>query len=619
MGAVAAVLHFDGGSPACHAASRLLEAGPRAPGLELERASVSGASLARLRFVTTACDLPGQPVARGSLRLLFDGRLDNRDDLLRMLACEAAAADAALAAAAIERWDVGAFERLLGDFAIICWDTATRRAICARDPLGLRTLYFHHDARRLVCATDLAQVLRHPGVPARPDTTTALRFLAGDTVNDASTVYRDVQRVPPGCAVVADEGGVACRRYWSAEPKRTVRYRRDSDYADHCRELLVESVRCRLETRERAAVSLSGGVDSSSVAVTAALLVQDRPSPQPFSLVYEGRPEADEREYVAQVADRIGVGAVQVLPADVTISALARYATEWRDLPPTAADVMTVPLWQEMSRRGFRVALTGAGGDFVFSGTYFHYADLIRRGALMTVAREWRAARRETGGRHGLSALVRLGVWPALPVPLKRLLRPAVRPLWASRLSPARRPWLKQVPTPAAYPERPRGGSFAAEEIIRGLTSAFHSFVLESAARVAHECGVELRHPLLDVRLIEFLLAIPEEQRRKGPLRKYLLRRALDGLLPEGVAARTTKADFSYAELEAFERQASFFDALSVERLGWVDAEPLRQALRRVQRARDAAASLEGYDLPQLASVVGVELWLRTLEHDATV
>ena len=124
----------------------------------------------------------------------------------------------------------------------------------------------------------------------------------------------------------------------------------------------------------------------------------------------------------------------------------------------------------------------------------------------------------------------------------------------AARAGMARRPsWLRLPVEAERFPEAPRGGSFAVEDLVRSLTGGLHSFFLDGSARAAAEAGMELRHPLLDVRLTEFVLAIPEEQRRRGPILKYVLRRALKNELPDVVATRTTKGDFAHCVWEALE------------------------------------------------------------------
>jgi asparagine synthase (glutamine-hydrolysing) len=388
--------------------------------------------------------------------------------------------------------------------------------------------------------------------------------------------------------------------------------RTDDDYADECRELLVKSVTARLHPDGRVAATLSGGVDSSSVAVVAHLLVRDRQPPPLFSMIYPDHPESDERRYIAAVASRCGSTPALIPPAPPT-RPLAERAAAWLDAPAMAADRSCEGLWTAIRRAGCVAALTGAGGDFTYAGSIFHYADLLRAGRLLTLAKRYRddGAADDTG--RGPFALIQAGAWPALPVPVKRLLRPvAVRA--GARLGAVRQPaWLRLPVEKEVYPEQPRAGSFAVEDLVRALTGGFHSYVLEGSERVAAEAGIELRHPLLDVRLTEFVLSLPEEQRRRGPLLKFVLRHALRRELPPEVATRTTKGDFSHSVWEAIESLGgeAFYRSLAIADAGWIDGAA---ALRIYQQMRDdlpRGHKAFGAHVPDIWMITAIELWFR--------
>ena len=573
----------------------------------------AGASIARLRFITSdADDAPVADAAR-SLVVAFDGRLDNRDALIEALSLDQTASDTRLAFEAIARWDADAPAKLLGDFALVAWNPARRRVLLARDHMGIRPLHFARPSRRIVCGTDIPHVLADPSVPRRPNPRAIAEHLACSMANDSRTLYEDVFRVPPAHVVILEEGQTAIRRYWSAEPRQRVFYRSDAEYAAHCRELLVRSVAARLRSREPVAATLSGGIDSSSVALVASLLVDGQPPPRLFSMVFPGRPESDERAYIEAVAHRCRTTPVLVPPMP-PVRTLDDRARLWMHLPSMAADSMAEGMWQAMSASGHRVALTGAGGDFAYAGSIFHYADLLRRGKLLAFARRYRdnTGVHDTG--HSSWAWLQAGVWPALPVTVKRALRP-VASRFAVRAGLVRRPaWLRLPLEPRQEPERPRGGLFAVEELVRSLTGGLHSFFLEGGERAGAEALIEARHPLLDVRLTEFILAIPEEQRRRGPLLKFVLRQALEPELPALLATRTTKGDFAHCVWDAIERLGgeSFFRSLEIADAGWVDPDGSLALYRRMRDDVPRGPEVYGRHIPEIWMIAAVELWHRS-------
>ena len=572
-----------------------------------------GAALARLRFVTT--DHDDAPVAESarSLAVVFDGRLDNREELIDLLGCERTVSDTRLVLEAVSRWDVDAPAKMLGDFAFVAWNSTRRRALLARDHMGIRPLHFTRTLRRTICGSDLPHVLADRSVTRRPNTRVVAQHLACAMANDSATLYEDVFRVPPAHVVALEDDRVTIHRYWSAEPRRRVFYRSDREYAAHCRELLVRSVAARMRSRQPVAVTLSGGIDSSSVALSASLLVRDQPRPRLFSMVFPDHPESDERTYIDAVAERCGTRPVLVPPATAERN-LCERARAWMHLPSMAADSMAQGMWNAMSAHGHRVALTGAGGDFAYAGSIFHFADLLRSGRLLAFARRYRdnAHVHDTG--QGTWAWLQAGVWPALPLPLKRALRPAARRM-GSRVGLTGGPaWLRLPLEQPREPERPRGGLFAVEDLVRSLTGGLHSFFLETGERASAEASIEARHPLLDVRLTEFVLAIPEEQRQRGPILKYVLRKALEPELPDILATRTTKGDFAHCVWDALEQLGGehFFRSLAIADEGWVDGERVLALYRRMRDDVPRGPDHYGRHIPELWMIAAVDVWHRS-------
>jgi asparagine synthase (glutamine-hydrolysing) len=573
-----------------------------------------GAAVARLRFVTADVqDRLAVDVARG-LVIAFDGRLDNREDLIAMLDAAPADPDAHLVLNAVARWGVDAAGKLVGDFAFVAWDPRNRRALLARDHMGIRPLHYCVQRGRTICASDIASLLADETVPRRPNERVVAQYLACAMSNGTETLFDGISRVPPAHCVAIDDRGATPHRYWSAEPRSRIRLRSDDEYADGCRELLIRSVRDRMRSVSPLAATLSGGIDSSAVALTAHLLVPSAPPPMLFSMVFPNHPAADERPYIDAVAKKCNGSPVLVPPAAPSRS-LTQRAHTWMHVPSMASDSMAEGMWNAMHARGFRSALTGAGGDFVYAGSVFHYADLLRSGRVLEFARRYRHDGRAHDTGRGPLALLQAGVWPALPLPVKRALRPIAR-IAASRVGVRSQPaWLRLPLERPEHPLAPRGGSFALEELIRSLTSGLHSFFLEGSERAGAEALLELRHPLLDVRLMEFVLSIPEDQRRRGPILKFILRQALKDELPPLLAARTTKGDFAHCVWEAIEALGgeTFYRNLAIADAGWVDGEHTLRLYKQMRDDLPLGNERYGRHIPEIWMLTAIELWFRAI------
>lgn len=622
MGGVAAILRWDGAPIADDELRRLTGASAhRAPdGVRILSAASAHAgpafAAAHLRFATTAPFDDHQPLADPATRtaFVFDGRLDNRAELLSRLDLhDSDMPDAALALAAFMRWDAGAAAQLLGDFAFIAWNPRRHRLVCGRDHMGVRHLHFHASPRLFIGATDIAQVLAHPEVPREPDPAVAADYIACDVRNSERTLFRGICRVPPGHVVVAERGAVRIERFWSAEPGAPIRYATDEEYAGHCRELLTRSVEARMRSDRPIAAMLSGGLDSSSVVTTAWRLVRtDGPRPQPFSMVFPAHAESDERPFLHAIAQHCGATVVEVLPDSITGPALLGQARGWTATPAMPADEMAASLYAAMRARGHRVTLTGAGGDFLFTGSVFQYADLLRQFRPIAAVRrfidDWYAG--ETG--RSAVGLLHHGMWPLLPRAVKDRLRPLAR----RAVSYTDRPeWLRIDRTPDdVLPDEPRGGSFATEDVTRQLGSGMHAFFVECAERYAVQAGIELRHPLLDKRLVQFALDIPDHQRKRGRFTKFILRQALGDDLAEPVRMRRTKGDFSHAVAQAIESLGGeeFFDRLHIAEAGWVHGGMVAEKYRTMRRQYPLGSEVYGDHVPALWMIAAVELWFRS-------
>lgn len=209
----------------------------------------------------------------GRLALTYDGRVDNREELAHSLGFGGSAAeeltDGELILKAYEKWGEGCPERLVGDFVFAVWDEAGQEMFLARDPMGVKPVYYYLSARLFAFASEIKALLSLPEVPRRLDEVRVADYLAPLVNDKAVTFYRDVLRLPPGHCMRVGRGGVRLREYWSLETERELRLKSDEEYDSAFRELFSEAVRCRLHSAYPAGTALTGGLGSSSVGCVA--------------------------------------------------------------------------------------------------------------------------------------------------------------------------------------------------------------------------------------------------------------------------------------------------------------------------------------------------------------
>jgi asparagine synthase (glutamine-hydrolysing) len=575
-------------------------------------------ALACLKFWTTPEAVhETQPLfdETSTLCLVMDGRVDNHVDLRAILETRGAVlrsdTDAELVLRAYQCWGDDCPGYIVGDFVFCLWNKRAKQLFCARDILGIKPFYYFFDTQKFLCASELHQLFEYPNLSREPNEEMIGEFLAASPTNREETLYRAIKRLPPAYCLCIQPGRIRRWRYWTPNPAKAVRYKRDDEYANHFLELFSETVRCRLRSHGRVGADLSGGLDSSSVVSVAQDLHRHSRGIETFSLVFPGR-ECDERKHIDAVVQKWNAQANFYEPNDRQVDWCFDQVRRYRDLPDYPNSVMFYPLKALARDRGVRVILGGDGGDQWLDGSHDSCADLLRQMKLSGLWRQFRSICQANGRgeyvwrllRHGLGRLV--FAW-APAVPSRIFIPEYINDQFAQKIALADR-----LTTAIANISL---GSSAQSELNATLTSGWSAHGNETGDRALSWFQIEQRHPLNDRRIIEFAMALPADQLHRGSQRRFILRQSMRGLLPETVRTRIDKADFSHVFAETLRSLGGegLFDSLAIASAGWVKLDEVRskyQSLTRLYKAGDP-----GYIslIWHLWMVVAVELWFQTV------
>jgi asparagine synthase (glutamine-hydrolysing) len=579
-------------------------------------------AMGQMRMWTTAEAVhERQPYCLGAgdeaLCLVLDGRVDNRSELRRALSANGNEpredTDADLVLRAWQCWGERSPLRIIGDFAYAIWDGRQRRLFCVRDTCGIRPLFYYCDEHILLCGSEPHQLLACPGVPCEPNAPVIAEYMCATLTSIEQTLFNHLQRLPPAHCLIADSGGVVIKRYYDLDPARVIRYGSDEQYAEHFLEVFKEAVRCRLRARAAVAAELSGGLDSSSVVATIGALQREGDCTlaplECFSLIYD-EPECDERQYALEAAHASGVSCNFVEPTLTDYNQCLKQVRRYSDLPDYVNGAAFDGLREELVRRGSRVVLTGLGGDQWLQGSDHYLCDLVSgfqwRGLLRQLTCDRRYGPLDTPGDK-LRVMLRWGLRPMLPKVtirlLKRLLR---RPLYLDAIDPGFAQEVGLAVRLDREPAGPRAMSYAQRTIYNCWASPWMIHTLEMDDRSNAWAGVEGRHPFYDRRVVEFTFAIPEEQRARLDLTKFVLRQAMKGLLPSRIRERRTKGRFGRVFVAIFNRMGGemLFQTMAMESKGWIDAARMRQLCGERLKMRSG-------DLWPLWTTFAVDLWFR--------
>lgn len=485
----------------------------------------------------------------GQIVVVADARIDNREELIRTLTAESylsgqPPSDAELILAAYERWGDECASMILGDFGFALWDGRTEQLLCARDPFGMRPLFYHIDGQRFVFASTARQVLAQGDVSARLDERGIAYYLTGQPYDylTEGTYFEGVRRLRPAHTLaVARSGSVTQSRYWDIDRSHIVCYDGDAGCATELTRLLKQSVRAR--SRQPVAVFTSGGLDSSSIACLLGRLREEGEDPR-FRLVSftygEGHP-SDESQYVRAIAGRYQVE-VDWIDGRLHLPLVEPSVGTLDDEPPRwVLDGLWRAGLDQVARSACSAAMVGIGGDALFSPNYVVLiAEMLRERRYVDCLRELRRVHPTRRG-YLASAVGKHLARESLPGWARRLYRKHSThglPPWVGRDFTRR--VVGDVP-PEKWPFPGYGfRSVYSAARYHGVTDWVYP-VEGACQHLGALHGVEMRDPFLDRRLVEFALALPVEQIYRDGVTKRVLRNAMAGILADEIRLRRAK------------------------------------------------------------------------------
>jgi asparagine synthase (glutamine-hydrolysing) len=502
-----------------------------------------GMGMRRLSIIDL--DTGSQPLANedGTVWVVFNGEIYNYRELRAELQARghrfSTASDTEVIVHLWEDLGERCVERLRGMFAFAVWDEPRRTLSLARDRLGIKPLYYANTPQGLVFGSELKALLQSPWIVPAVDHRAAALYLEYGYVPDPMSILQGVAKLRPGHTLTIRDGRVADDRwYWSSTSFFARETAAPADAEEQLWERLTDAVRSHLVSDVPLGAFLSGGVDSSTVV---AIMAHEMGVPvKTFSIGFQ-EPGFDELPYAREVAHAFGTEHHELLVGPDDLGVLDEVIAAF-DEP--FADPSAIPTYivSRLARQHVTVALSGDGGDELFAGYDRYFVDQRRR--LVGLA-----------GDIGLGAPLRR-LSTALPpgTPGKNYLYNLSLPrmeryLDAVSLFPARE--LESLlerngscPVESSFDTAVRDGR-SLDPLSRlqnlDLQTYLPGDILTKLDRMSMAVSLEARVPLLDHPLVEFACGLPAALRMRGREGKYLLKRVLQGRIPDAVLTRPKK------------------------------------------------------------------------------
>jgi asparagine synthase (glutamine-hydrolysing) len=460
-------------------------------------------------------------------------------------------------------------QEIEGDFAIALWDEDKKRLVLARDRIGVKPLYYTVSDGRLIFASEIKAILEHPSVSRDVDGEALYHYLTFLTTPAPQTLFAGIQKLPAGCTLTCDgRGDVKVTRYWDAISARLDPALSDERaIEEELLRLLSESIKKRMMSDVPFGVFLSGGIDS-----TANVALMSRLMSQPvrtFTVGFRDNPVYNEIEEARVVAKEFGTDHHEVMISQQELLDFLPDLIFHQDEP--IADPVCVPLYyvSKLAREtGTKVVQVGEGSDELFCGypdyaSYLNLHDRLWR-HMSRLPASLRRPMASLGGalhRTGLTRLLPKGR-KMLPDLLRRL--GEGEELFWSGTFVFDEVNKQQLLTPEARSRlRGNGGTgntFSSYSVVRAdldrlLTSKpdadqldrmiyqelklrLAELLLMRVDKMTMATSVEARVPFLDHKLVEFAMSIPSELKYHEGETKYILKRALKGIIPDRVLQR---------------------------------------------------------------------------------
>jgi asparagine synthase (glutamine-hydrolysing) len=444
--------------------------------------------------------------------------------------------------------------RLTGMYAIALWDRAKRTLSLARDRLGIKPLYLARMGASWLFASQPAAFVPHPAWSPRLDRGALKAFFRFNYVPAPATIWRNVEKLMPGSwAILRAEGGIERGRYWNLRDEAARPRFRDLDTriaADELETLLTDSVRGQMVADVPVGAFLSGGIDSSTVVALMQAVAGDR-KVRTFTIGFPVR-AYDESVAAAAVAKHLGTEHTQMIVTPDDAMSVVPFLPEIYDEPFADASQIPTFLVSRLTRQSVTVALSGDGGDEGFAG-YNRYDALPHWQKLSSIPMGMRnlAARavRALAPRHWDRLFGSFGV--RTPQASDKLHKAAhiatagtVEELYRRLVSQWQVPdevvrGAPDLPHPADDPDLARAIPDPVQRLqYLDFATYLPDDILAKVDRASMAVGLEARVPLLDHRVVEFALRLPDALKRRDGRGKYLLRQVLYRHVPPNLVDR---------------------------------------------------------------------------------
>lgn len=500
----------------------LKKRGPDDEGYYLSRHALLG----HRRLIVVDPEGGAQPMiktlGRNKYVLVYNGELYNTEDLRKTLLDEGytfdAYSDTEVLLVSYMHWGIDCVKHINGIYAFAVWNEADNTLFMARDPLGVKPLFYTKKGNSFIFGSEIKTLLAHPYVePILTKQGLTELFSLGPARVLGSGILKDINEVPPACCLLYDRNGLKLNEYW--KPQCLPHEEDLQTTVDHVRELLVDAVKRQLVADVPVCTFLSGGLDSSAISAIAASEFKkqgrildtyaiDYEDNDKYFKANEFEPTAD-KYWALKMRDFIGSNHHIVVNSNSDLASALVDAVKANDLPGMADIDSSLFLFCKEIRKNATVGISGECADEIFGGyPWFRRPDDINADTFP---------------------------WSKSINARKEILSPYLSSLDLDGFSKEQyNQTLKEVP----HLDGESKLEYRMRELFYLNMKWFMITLLNRKDRMSMSNSLEVRVPFADYRLVEYAFNIPSSFKFCDNKEKGILRRALRGILPDEIIER---------------------------------------------------------------------------------
>ncbi|NOQ26736.1 MAG: hypothetical protein GQ564_15355 [Bacteroidales bacterium] len=484
------------------------------------------------------------------LSIVSDSALYNKIKLLEKLnISEKALSESLIILKAFEIWGRNCVNHFIGDFSFAIWNSEKKELFCARDHLGVKPFNYYCDDESFVFSSCISGITAQNDLNFSVDEYYIADALSTVKSEHSITTFKEIQKLPPAHYLFLKDNKLEISQYWKLKPKKPIA-KNNAEIIQEFKSLLFEAVKCRVPNLNSVGCELSGGIDSSCITAIASQFTQLKTFSHilPDHLLGKIHPFNDERDFIKLLTDYCNISNRFFIESENNslINAIDQNINDLSCITQQGFGVFSDHLFQSAMQEKISVLLSGFGGDEAVTSMSLGYlSDLAKEN-------KWNEIKDDLKKQHNdkidfFKPFFKYYLKSKFSIILKIL-----------RLIKSKKPWwsekFKNLALNISFSERlnikerfeskyrKQGNLSLQERNIERITHPHVSQRLEYCSLIARKYGIEYRYPLLDIRLIEYYLAIPARLKARNGIGRYAIRKAIEGLVPEKIQWREDKS-----------------------------------------------------------------------------